>query len=175
MSSEIPTEDSLPQDSVLRPIEAQGRDIAQHISRGLCRAFRQWGFTPAPEITLSQPKSKHNRRADVMALSRDGQITIAEIKSCPADFLSDQKWQDYEAFCDHFYFAVNTDFPIDHLPEACGLIIADAYSAEIIRPAPLHKLTAPRRKAVTLAFARQSAARLHRLLDPGLEAYNQVG
>jgi hypothetical protein len=33
-------------------------------------------------------------------------IWIIEIKSSPADYLSDSKWRDYMEFCDRFFFAI---------------------------------------------------------------------
>jgi hypothetical protein len=52
------------------------------------------------------------------------------------------------------------------LPEDAGLVVADSYGAEILRPAPTHPLVAARRKAVTVSFARVAAQRLHGLWDP---------
>ena len=53
-------------------------------------------------------------------------------------------------------------------PDCAGLIVADRYDAEVIRPAPLRPLAAARRKAETLRFARRAARRLAGDLDPGL-------
>jgi hypothetical protein len=90
------------------------------------------------------------------------------VKSGREDLLSDNKWPEYRDFCDRFYFAVALDFPMELLPDEalCGLVIADAWSAEIIRPAPARKLPAARRRAVTLKFARTAAVRLRQLVDP---------
>ena len=63
-------------------------------------------------------------------------------------------------------WAVDDAFPTELLPPETGLIIADAYGAEIIRMAPEAPLSAPRRKVVTRKFARDSARRLHALRDP---------
>jgi hypothetical protein len=52
------------------------------------------------------------------------------------------------------------------MPDDAGLIVADQYGAEILRPAPSHPLVAARRKALTLSFARQAAQKLHGLWDP---------
>jgi hypothetical protein len=52
-------------------------------------------------------------------------------------------------------------------PERTGLIVADAYDAEIIRPAPTEPLAAARRKAETLRFARRVARRHSAVMDPG--------
>jgi len=52
------------------------------------------------------------------------------------------------------------------MPQACGLIVADAYGAEIIRPAPLVPLAAARRKAEVERLARASLRRHLVGLDP---------
>ncbi len=95
-----------------------------------------------------------------MALDEKGGITIVEIKSCMADFRSDHKWTDYRNWCDRFYFAVLPDFPHDKIPADCGLILADRFDAEAIRQPPGNRLSAARRKALMLRFARCSAFRL---------------
>ncbi|GJL86860.1 MAG: hypothetical protein DHS20C03_05690 [Minwuia thermotolerans] len=110
------------------------------------------------EVTL-----RNGRRADVMAIGRDGTVWIVEVKSSVADYRSDAKWQEYRDFCDRFFFAVPPDFPSEIIPDDCGLIIADTYDGAIVREAPDLKLNAARRKAVTLRFARMAAERLGRL------------
>jgi hypothetical protein len=67
-----------------------------------------------------------------------------------------------------FYFAVGQDFPLDLLPPDEGLILADRFGGEIVREAPLRALSAARRRAMLLRFARAAAQRLHALLDPRL-------
>lgn len=134
---------------------AQASDIA----RGVERLLEDMGLASIRELALAS-----GRRADVTALGKDGQVLIVEIKSGVPDFRADAKWQDYLEFCDTFYFAVAGDFPVDILPVTCGIIIADRYGAEILRPDPGQgkdtRLAAARRKAVTLRFARAAAARL---------------
>lgn len=143
------------------PAELPGRRLA----RGVARTFAQYGWTSLMEFRL-----KTGRRVDVIALAPDGVITVVEVKSSTADFRSDQKWWDYLEFCDRFFFAVPAEFPQDLLPEDCGLIVADPYGAEILREAPLEKLPAARRKAMTLKFARTAAQRLLGHEDPFLGA-----
>jgi len=138
-------------------VEMPGRRLA----RGVARAFAQYGWTSLMEFRL-----RTGRRVDVIALAPDGVITVVEVKSSTADFRSDQKWWDYLEFCDRFFFAVPAEFPQELLPEDCGLIVADAYGAEILREAPLEKLPAARRKAMTLKFARTAAQRLLGHEDP---------
>ena len=65
-------------------------------------------------------------------------------------------------------WVVDADFPVDLLPPGTGLVIADAYDAEIIRMGAEHKLPAPRRRALIRKFARATALRLHRFRDQGL-------
>lgn len=115
---------------------------------------------------LFEARLGNYRRADVLSLSRDGRIAIAEVKSGLPDFRADRKWPDYTDYCDQFYFAVAADFPVVRLPSDCGVIIADDFGAAIIREAPALALSAARRRALTLRLARQAAARLHRLADP---------
>ena len=128
---------------------------AAQIARGVLRLLHNHSYVGVTEMTLA-----NGRRADVAAIGPGGEITIIEIKSSIADFRSDQKWPEYQPFCDRFYFAVSQDFPHDLIPEETGLIIADAYGGAVIREPDIEKLAAARRKAVTLRFARLAAARL---------------
>jgi hypothetical protein len=143
------------------PVDGRQSAIAAGVQRGVRRLFAQLGHVTMPEFTLG-----NGRRADVMALAPDGTLTIVEIKSCVADFRADQKWPDYEEFCDHFYFAVPETMPLDILPDDRGLILADSFGAAILRDARRHALAGARRKAVTLRFAHAAASLLHHLADP---------
>jgi hypothetical protein len=135
--------------------------IAAGVQRGVRRLFAQLGHVTLPEFTLA-----NGRRADIIALAPDGQVTIVEIKSSVADFRADQKWPDYEDFCDRFYFAVPETVPFDILPADRGLIVADSFGAAILRDPRHHPLAGARRKAVTLRFAHLAAGLLHALADP---------
>ncbi|SOD91957.1 MmcB family DNA repair protein [Caenispirillum bisanense] len=135
---------------------------ARATTRGVCRHLVDRGYAPVTEVTLAT-----GRRVDVMALAPDGSLLVVEVKSCAADYLSDGKWEEYLEYCDAFTFAVPPDFPLDLLPAAEGLIVADAHEAAVLRPpAPRPKLHASRRKAVTHLFATTAACRLRLLLDP---------
>lgn len=136
------------------PIRPDGVALA----RGVVRMLAQHDRPALTEVTL-----RNSRRADVMAIGRDGTVWIVEVKSSVADYRSDAKWQEYRDFCDRFFFAVPPDFPSEIIPDDCGLIIADSYDGAIAREAPDLKLNAARRKAVTLRFARMAAERLSRL------------
>ena len=137
-------------------------DVTLALTKGVMRLFSDMGLTPLAEFKLA-----NGRRADVAALDRRGKITIAEVKSCRADFETDQKWPEYLDFCDRFYFAVDPGFPIDMLPRSEGLIVADGYGAMISRTADERALVAARRKAVTLRFARQAARRALHIQSDG--------
>jgi len=128
---------------------------AAHVARGVNRLLMQDGFSPILEFTLA-----NGRRLDVAALGADGTMVGVEIKVALADLRSDTKWRDYLEFCDRFYFALPPDLADDHVPQGTGLIIADRYGGEILRPSPEWKLHPSRRKAVTLNFARVAAERL---------------
>jgi hypothetical protein len=111
-------------------------------------------------------KLGNGRRADVVGLNSAGIILMVEVKSTPEDFKGDAKWLEYVPYCDAFSFAVPPHFPWQILPTTCGVIIADAYSAAVVRTAPHHPLHASRRKALTLRFALSAGQRLASITDP---------
>jgi hypothetical protein len=133
------------------------------LARGVCRALMQHGWATLTEVTLA-----NGRRVDVMALQGSGEIIVVEVKSSLEDFRSDRKWGEYREYCDALYFAVPDSFPTELIPPECGLIMADHFAAEIVRPAPVIRLNPARRKAMTLRFAQLAALKLQRLIDPGL-------
>ena len=139
------------------------RDFPRELARGICRALAQHGFATLLEVPLA-----NGRRADVLALGRDGELVVVEVKSSVADFRSDRKWPEYRAFCDRLYFAVPAGFPAELIPGECGLMIADPFGAALLREAPHVPLAAARRRAMLLRFARIGAGRLRRLIDPGI-------
>ncbi len=139
-------------------------ETALMIQRGASRLLRASGFAVLPEFTLAS-----GRRADLIGLNDAGEIWIVEIKSSPEDFRADVKWPDYRTFCDRLYFAIPQDMDPDMMPADAGLMMADRWGADILRVAEATSLHAARRKAVTLAFARVAALRLHGLYDPGAE------
>ncbi|PCJ85494.1 MAG: hypothetical protein COA52_16110 [Hyphomicrobiales bacterium] len=152
-------------DDSLEKVLVDGRqsDTALMIQRGVGRMLHNRKFAVLPELTLAS-----GRRADLMALSSKGELWIIEIKSSVADFKADHKWPDYRDYCDRLFFASHAEVPEDLFPQEQGLMMADPYGAEILRDAPEHKLSAARRKAVTLRFAAAGATRLLKLSDPGL-------
>ncbi|KAA2316301.1 DNA repair protein MmcB-related protein [Pseudooceanicola sediminis] len=133
----------------------------QLLARGVCRLLATHDFACLEEFVPERGK-----RVDVMAVGPKGALWVVECKSSRADFMSDAKWQGYLDWCDRFFWAVDAEFPLDLLPEASGLIIADAYGGEIVRMPDEQKLAGARRAAMTRKFARDAARRLQGVRDP---------
>jgi hypothetical protein len=112
------------------------------------------------------------RRADLMGIDTKGQVVIVEIKVSRADLLGDGKWTDYLDYCDRFYWGLPPELdraPLEteaFLPARCGVIVADGYDGEILRPAPLLGLASARRKVEVERLARASLRRLVNGGDP---------
>ena len=140
---------------LLQPGQLLARGVSRHLVSHDIASIEE--FVPARGL-----------RVDVMGLGPKGEIWVIECKSSRADFQTDSKWQGYLEWCDRYFWAVDCDFPTDLLPEQTGLIIADAYDAEIIRMAPDHRLAPARRKVVIQKFASHAARRLQRLRDPAM-------
>ncbi len=124
--------------------------------------LRSHGFVSVEEFVPAR-----GLRVDVMGLGPKGEVWVIECKSSRADFQSDSKWQGYLEWCDRYFWAVDQEFPTDMLPQESGLIIADAYDAEIIRMGPEDKLPGARRKVMVQKFARHAALRQQAARDPG--------
>ncbi len=135
----------------------------QLLARGVARHLVSHGFACVEELVPTR-----GLRVDVMGLGPKGEIWIVECKSSRADFTSDAKWQGYLEWADRFFWAVDEHFPTDLLPQESGLIIGDAYGAEIIRMPDEVKLAAARRKVMVQKFAFHAARRLHLLRDPDM-------
>lgn len=134
----------------------------QLLARGVARHLRSHDFVSVTELVPTR-----GLRVDVMALGPKSEIWIIECKSSRSDFASDHKWEGYLAWCDRYFWAVDRDFPTDLLPDDTGLIIADAYDAEIIRSGTESLLAPARRKMMIRKFARHAAIRAQAACDPG--------
>jgi hypothetical protein len=143
------------------PVDGRQSRTALAVARGTQRLLLALGLSCVSELSLLS-----GRRADLVALGGDGEIWIVEIKSSVEDFRADQKWTDYRLHCDRLFFATAEHVPLDIFPADAGLILADAYGAELVRDAPEHRLHAATRKSVMLSFARAAAVRLQALSDP---------
>lgn len=150
---------SLTNDPLGRP------EVTLAVTRGAARWLRQRRLSPILEVPLAD-----GRRADIVAVGEGAEIVIVEVKSSLEDFRVDQKWSDYLAWCDRFYFAAPATFPLELLPADTGVILADAFGAELLRddsrPPEATRLSAARRKALLVRLARLAGERLQRLADP---------
>jgi hypothetical protein len=143
------------------PVDGRQSATALKVARGATRLLHSLGFSVVSELSLAS-----GRRADLVALGGAGDVWIVEIKSSVADFRADQKWTDYRLHCDRLFFATTIEVPCDIFPKDTGLIVADAFGAEIVCEAPEHRLHASTRRSMMLAFARCAALRLSALGDP---------
>jgi hypothetical protein len=140
---------------------------ARAVARGICRLFAANDVWCLAEMPL-----RSGRRADLMGIDARGHLIIVEIKVSRADLHGDAKWTDYLDHCDRFYWGLAPELDRacletpEFMPEACGVIVADPYGAEIVRPAPLLPLAAARRKAEVERLARASLRRHLVGLDP---------
>lgn len=153
------------QESPALPITEMHSALA--VSRGICRLFARNDIWCIAEMPL-----RSGRRADLMGIDPKGRLIIVEIKVNRSDLLGDSKWTDYLDHCDKFYWGLAPHLdraPLEtdgFRPDACGIIVADGYDAEIIRPAPSLQLATARRKAETERLARASLRRHLIQLDP---------
>lgn len=135
--------------------------VTSDVARGVSRLLTDLGLSPLFEFSLA-----NGRRMDVAAISDSGEIVAVEIKVSVEDFRGDGKWNEYLDYCDKYFFAVPDGFPLEILPAAHGLIVADRFGAAIVREAVFVPMAPARRKAVLIRFARAAAERVGRLIDP---------
>jgi len=143
------------------PVDGRQSQTALKVARGTARLLHAHGYCVISELPLPS-----GRRADLVALGRDGEIWIVEIKSSIEDFRADQKWMDYRLHCDRLFFATTVEVPCDIFPKDTGLVVADAFGAHVVCDAPEHRLHASTRKSMIVSFARCAALRLQALADP---------
>jgi hypothetical protein len=153
----------MPEDAIPASTLAPAPKPGQLLARGVCRHLLGHDFVTVEELVPAP-----GLRVDVMALGPRGEIWVVECKSSRTDFVSDAKWHRYLDWCDRYFWAVDSDFPAALLPEGTGLIVADAYDAEIVRMGPETKLAGARRKVMLQKFARHAALRWHAARDPAI-------
>jgi hypothetical protein len=147
---------------------------AAGLVRGICRLFARNDIWALAEMPL-----RNGRRADLMGVDAKGRIVIVEIKTARADLLGDSKWPDYLEFCDRFYWGLPPELDraclegANFRPDCCGVIVADGYDAEIVRPAPSHPMAAARRKVEVERLARTALRRQLVALDPHCSSWGQ--
>ena len=131
------------------------------ITRAAARHCLAQAWSPLVEMPLPD-----GRRADIMAITGRSEIVIIEAKSGPRDFLTDQKWPSYRAWCDRLYFAVDLEFPRELLPETVGLLVVEGRETTLCREATHHAVAPARRRALLLRFALLAGRRLAAEQDP---------
>ncbi len=142
------------------------------VARGIGRLFARNDVWCLAEMPL-----RCGRRADLMGIDAKGRIVIVEIKVSRADLLGDGKWTDYLDYCDRFYWGLPPGLdraPLEtgaFLPDKCGIIVADGYDGEILRPAPSLPLAAARRKVEVERLAKAALRRLVTVGDPSCGAW----
>ncbi len=145
---------------------------AAAVARGISRLFARNDIWCLPEMPL-----RNGRRADLMGIDAKGQVIIVEIKVAKADLMGDGKWPDYLDHCDRFFWGLATHLDRACMdtdafrPDQCGVIVADGYDAEILRPAPLMPLAAARRKVEVERLARAALRRQAVALDPRITTW----
>ena len=161
-------DDSIDVKPVAQVSEARSRAVA----RGIARLFARNDIWVLPEMPL-----RNARRADLMGLDAKGRIVIVGIKTARGDLMGDGKWPDYLDFCDRFFWGLPPELDRacldgdDFRPECCGVIVADEYDAEIVRPAPSHPLAPARRKKEIERLARAALRRNVVAADPHCEPW----
>ena len=127
----------------------------QRITDAIARSYFGQG-----DGVLREFKLKNRRRVDLVIINEKGWIIIIEIKSSPADFLSDKKWGEYIDWADQFYFGVAHNFPISILPKEHGIITTDGFDVYQAQPSPIHKLNGSRRNNLICKMAKASMRRI---------------
>ena len=168
----------MPESSALASLPGHVTEISERraaaVVRGICRLFARNDIWALAEMPL-----RNGRRADLMGVDAKGRIVIVEIKTARADLLGDGKWPDYLEFCDRFFWGLPPELDRSCLegaafrPECCGVIVADEYDGEIVRPAPSQPLAAARRRVEIERLAR-TALRRHLVgIDANCAAWGQ--
>jgi hypothetical protein len=159
--------------ALARPLDDLRHDAAA-VARGICRLFARNDIWCLAEMPL-----RNGRRADLMGIDPKGQVIIVEIKVARGDLLGDGKWPDYLDFCDRFYWGLPPALDravldgADYRPECCGVIVADGYDAEIVRPAPTQALASARRRVEVERLARIALRRQLVGADPHCAPWGQ--
>jgi hypothetical protein len=154
------------------PLAGSAGYRSQAVARGICRLFARNDIWVIPEMPL-----RNGRRADLMGIDPKGRVVIVEIKCARGDLMGDGKWPDYLDFCDRFFWGLPPELDRaclegeDFRPDLCGVIVADEYDAEIIRPAPSQPLASARRKVEVERLARAALRRHAVLFDPHCEPW----
>jgi hypothetical protein len=111
-------------------------DTARAIEQGASHLLRQDRFLVLRQLILPSGKCP-----DLVAIRRNGEIWIVEIKSSREDFRSDRKWPEYHDYCHRMFFATTPTLP-DIFPQDVGLIQANCFGGKIVRVQRRHRIYA---------------------------------
>jgi hypothetical protein len=85
-------------------------------------------------------------RADLLALTMYGDVTIVEVKSSVADFRADKKWHNYLGFCNKMYFALTPAVYAkvkDSIPKGIGVMLVSDFQDSMGRSRTSLKVAKP--------------------------------
>jgi hypothetical protein len=140
-------------------------ETAAAIQRGVGRMLRGAGFACVPELSLA-----NGRRADVLALGRKGEDLDHRDQVFTSRLSERQQVARLHGILRQVLLCHTADMDPSLIDEGAGLIIADAWGADIVRDAAEDQACSARRKAVTLLVARTAAMRLHSATDPNADS-----
>ena len=109
------------------------KDTAPHIKNLIQKFYARKNFSSLFEIGVV-PRGSY--QADIVALNMKRHILIIEVKSCWADFQTDNKkgkWRNYLQYCDQFYFAFTLEI-WDKVKDRVLPIIKDSGAGVIVVP-----------------------------------------
>lgn len=87
----------------------------------------------------------NGRRAAVIGISADGQVTIIKVKVSTQDYLKDNKWREYLVYSDEFYFCLDYDYrPLSSDKSAAGYIVGYKNGIKLIASYKLERSCAER-------------------------------
>ena len=127
------------------------------MTRGVCRLFQNLGFG-----TLTEFKLSNGRRVDVMAVDRNGDFVIVESKVQSRTIVRTGNGT-------NTWYSANVSilpagwFPVEIMPDDCGLIVADPYDAAVRRESTAKKLNANRKRRQLIRFALAASDRLRQM------------
>jgi hypothetical protein len=80
------------------------KDVTQTLKEAVISFWRHKRYSVHLELGLI---AWGRLRADALALNLRSEIVLLEIKSSPADYLADKKWNSYVDYCNRMYFVVS--------------------------------------------------------------------
>jgi hypothetical protein len=132
------------------------KEVAAALKEAATHLFVKGGYSCTEELGVL---TWGNRRADLIGNRINGDVVIVEVKSCVADFRTDDKWNSYLNLCDRFYFCFTektwskikqTAELMNRLGPQVGIIIVQRSTgyARIVRPSKNTRMTDANRIAI---------------------------